>query len=300
MSPTLTIVRNEVRCASRAKLVHAMLFVFLGMVGISSFIGWSTHKTVTSVYNQAKSQGATKVANPFSSISNLYYARNTVIYIVLIGALLAIILGVQSCLRDRKARTLDLILSRSSSARTYLLAKFGGICVWLMSVLAIAFAVNWISISYILSKVLSLSDSISLISFYLVAFIFLLPFVILGMISGLVIKNETSALLFPIVSWSIITLVIPQIGTADHPTALLNPVPAQQTPHQLFSGINQTIFSNLSISENFKHLSGRILHDSEVSGPITGNFIVLGIFILLSGSLLFSIKSKNMKRALHE
>ena len=47
-------------------------------------------------------------------MSPLYYARNAVIYVLLIGSLMAIVLGVQATVRDRKASTVDLVLSDRS------------------------------------------------------------------------------------------------------------------------------------------------------------------------------------------
>ena len=69
-----------------------------------------------SVWQKTVQAGLTQAPNPFAYVSPLYYARNTVIYLVLIGALMAIVVGVTSAMRDRKARTLDLVLSRPQRA----------------------------------------------------------------------------------------------------------------------------------------------------------------------------------------
>src|SRR6202011_2729170 len=108
-------IKQELLCARRERLPQILLVIFLAMVALSNFIGWATNHTVTNVYNQAVKQSLTTAPNPFTGVSPLFYARNTVVYIVLIGALLAIVLGVQSMLRDRKAKVTDLLLSRPVS-----------------------------------------------------------------------------------------------------------------------------------------------------------------------------------------
>src|SRR3979411_273154 len=131
MKQFIATIRQELLSAKRERLPQIFLALFLAMVAVSSFIGWATNHTVTNVYNKAVKQSITKAANPFTGVSPLYYARNTVIYIVLIGALLAIVLGVQSMLRDRKARVTDLLLSRPLNTPLYLGAKLTGLCLWL-------------------------------------------------------------------------------------------------------------------------------------------------------------------------
>lgn len=84
-------------------------------------IGWLTHQTVTGVYEKVLADGLSTASNP------LYYARNAVIYVLLIGSRIAIVLGVHARLRDRKAATTDLVLGRpvASVARLGLLAGLG-------------------------------------------------------------------------------------------------------------------------------------------------------------------------------
>ncbi len=193
MNGFVATIKQELLCAKRERLPQVLLVIFLAMVGTSCFIGWATNHTVTNVYNEVVRQGITKAPNPFTGVSPLYYARNTVIYVVLIGALLAIVLGVQSMLRDRKARVTDLLLSRPINTSVYLGAKLFGLCLWLLIILGISAVINWLSISLIVGHALSLSDSLRLGAFYAVAWLFLLPFVVLGLVSGLYARRETSA-----------------------------------------------------------------------------------------------------------
>lgn len=300
MNSFLATVKQELLCARRERLPQILLMIFLAMVTLSSFISWATNHTVTSVYNEAVKQHITTAPNPFTGVSPLYYARNTVIYIVLIGALLAIVLGVASMLRDRKARVTDLLLSRPFRTPIYLGAKLSGLCIWLLVILITAAMINWLSISIIIGHVLSLQDSARLLLFYAVAWLFLIPFVALGLLSGLYSRHETSALLLPIIIWSLLTFVIPQLGTAEHPVSLLNPVPAQIMSHGFFFQVNQTIFGPLSLTEHFKHVSGSLLKDTQVSGSTIKSQAVISGFVLLSVAALLGTKRTRLRNELYE
>lgn len=296
----MATVKQELLCAKRERLPQVLLVVFLAMVGVSCFIGWATNHTVTSVYNEALKQGITSAPNPFTGVSPLYYARNTVIYIVLIGALLAIVLGVQSMLRDRKARVADLLLSRPVSTPLYLAAKLTGLSMWLIGVLGISALINWLSISLVIGHALSSPDSVRLVGFYAVAWIFLIPFICLGLMSGLYARHETSALLIPIIIWSLLTFVLPQLGTAEHPVSLLNPVPAQIVSKGFFFDINRTLFGPLSLTEHFKQVSGAVLKDDQANGNTVKSQVIVASFAVVSIAALLTTKRSRMRYELYE
>jgi ABC-2 type transport system permease protein len=300
MKPFVTTMKQELLCARRERLPQVFLAVLLIMTALSCFISWATNHTVTNVYNELLRQGATTAPNPFTGVSSLYYARNTVIYIVLIGALLAIVLGVQSMLRDRKAGVIDLLLSRPLGMVTYLCAKLTGLVTWLLAALAISGFINWMSISLITGHALSGGDSARLLLFYLSAGLFLVPFVVLGLLGGVYSRRETSALIAPIVIWATMIFVLPQLGTAEHPVSLLNPVPAQIVSHGLFFQVNQTIFSPLSIGEQFKHLSSSIFQDGQTTGGLRTSLTILVGFSVVSVGILLIAKRHRMRADLYE
>ena len=103
MTSILVSARHEMLNTRRTRTAHLLLFVFIGMVVASSVIGWVTNQIVTGVYEKVLAAGLTTAPNPFTGVTPLFYARNAVIYVMLIGSLMAIVLGVQATLRDRKA-----------------------------------------------------------------------------------------------------------------------------------------------------------------------------------------------------
>jgi ABC-2 type transport system permease protein len=291
--------RHELRSAHRERMPQALLIVLLGMVAASSLIGWLTHRTVTAVWEQTRADGLTQAANPFGDVPALYYAANVVIYVVLIGALLAIALGATSALRGRASGTLDLVLSRPVDTRAYLAGKLAGTGGWLGLVLLVAAVVNWVSISVIVGGLLGVEDTLRLVAFYGLAWLFLLVFLLLGLLSGIHSRRETTALLVPIATWSVLAFVLPQLGTAARPVSLLNPVPSAPTEGGAFDVIH-SIFGPLSLTEQFKTASGSLLGNERVQGSATAAVLSIVVALLLGGALLLSTPRGRLRRGLHE
>ena len=299
MNAVLTMARQELVALRRERLPLVLLIVFVVMVSVSSLIGWLTNTTVSSVWQKTVQAGLTQAPNPFADVSPLYYARNTVIYLVLIGALMAIVVGVGSTMRDRKTRTLDLVLSRPISVPAYLLGKLAGIGAWLAMILAAVAVISWISISLITRGPLPASDSLRLAGFYAVAWVLLLAFVALGMLSGIYASRETSALLVPISIWSIIAFVLPQIGTSANPVSLLNPVPSVKVPGGAFDILN-TVVSPLSVTEQFKAASGLILANPEVTGSLAPSLSAIVLAFVVAAIALLATKRDRIRGALRD
>lgn len=291
--------RHELRSAHRERLPQALLVVFLGMVAASSLIGWLTHRTVTQVWEQARADGLTRAPNPFTDVSSLYYAANVVIYVVLTGALLAIALGVTSALRGRASGTLDLVLSRPVDTRAYLAGKLAGTASWLGLVLVVAAIVNWLSIAVIRGGVLGAEDTLRLAGFYGLAWLFLAAFLVLGLLCGIHSRRETTALLVPIAAWSVLAFVVPQLGTAARPVSLLNPVPAPPTEGGVFSAVH-TLFGPLSLTEQFKTVSGSVLGNDRVTGSPTAALMSILVALLVGGAVLLSTPRQRLRRGLHD
>jgi ABC-2 type transport system permease protein len=299
MTAVLTMARQELVALRRERLPLVLLIVFVVMVSVSSLIGWLTNTTVSSVWQKTVQAGLTQAPNPFATVSPLYYARNTVIYLVLIGALMAIVVGVGSTMRDRKARTIDLVLSRPIGVSAYLLGKLAGIGAWLAMILGAVAVISWVSISIITSGLLSAGDSLRLAGFYAVAWVLLLAFVVLGMLSGIYSSRETTALLVPISIWSIVAFVLPQIGTSANPVSLLNPVPSVKVPGGAFDTLN-TVASPLSVTEQFKTASGLIMANPEVAGSLPTSLFVIVLAFAVASIALLATKRDRIRGALRD
>jgi ABC-2 type transport system permease protein len=301
MSAVLTVVRQEIKSAFRERLAIALLVVFLGMTLASAAIGWSSHHTVMSVYNETVLQLGRDVPNPFANVSTLEVVKNTIIYIVLIGALLAVVVGVRAGVRDRKAGVTDLVLSRPVGARSYVAGKLLGLQAWMGIVLVAALAVSWLSVWVISRTPLGIAGTGALVGFFALAWVFLLPFSIMGLIAGSRSRHESTALLVPILIWVAITFAIPQLGTAQNPTALLNPVPSAASTTDLFFKVNHAVLQPISITEHFKHLSGVIMQLRDITSTAwVGDILSVVLVAAFCGSVLLLTTRSSMRRPLYE
>ena len=300
MNKWKAVIAQELRCTTRERLPQLLLTVFVGMIAASAFIGSSARASVTGVYQEALRQGLTTVPNPFDALSPLYYARNTVIYIVLIGALLAIVIGVRSTLRDRQARTADLILSRDVRPSLYLGSKLAGLALFVLLLLAISAVVNIGCLSVVAGQVLSGADSARIASLYALAWLFMLPFVALGMATGIHASSTTSALLTPIVIWSVVIFILPLLGTAAHPVSLLNPVSPPPAPQNGFFAASSSLVDPLSLGEQFKHVSALILTDPQATGTMTGGILTIATLAVVGCAAVALTRRTRMRRALND
>jgi ABC-type transport system involved in multi-copper enzyme maturation permease subunit len=97
MNSSVMIARHEIQSLFREKTFLLLLVVFTFMTIASAFIGWSSQNTINQVYNVAAEQirqsGQIPPPSPFASYPHLNLVKNMIIYINLIGGLLAIIAG---------------------------------------------------------------------------------------------------------------------------------------------------------------------------------------------------------------
>ena len=299
MNTFLVSARHEMLNTRRARTAHLLVIVFIGMVIASSVIGWVTNQTVTSVYEKVVADGLTTAPNPFTGVPPLYYARNAVTYVLLIGSLMAIVLGVQATLRDRKAATTDLVLSRPVGSAIRLLGQLAGLGVVLAAVIGISFFVSWVIISIINGAPLGWADTGRAIAFGLLSWVLLTTFALLGMLTGLRSKHETTALLVPFVIWSAVAFVLPQIGTAARPVSLLNPVPAVSSTGGYFDVVS-TITGPLSLTEQFKRASSIVLQDTTVTGDAASSILILLAFLAVMTVVVVATPRNRMRSGLNE
>lgn len=299
MNAFLVSARHEMLSTRRARTAHVLLIVFIGMVVASSVIGWVTNQTVTNVYERAVADGLTTAPNPFTGVSPLYYARNAVIYVLLIGSLMAIVLGAQATLRDRKAATSDLVLSRPVGSASRLLGQLAGLGVTLAAVIGISFSASWLILSAINGGPLVWADTGRVVVFAILSWVLLVTFALLGMLTGLRSKHETTALLVPFVIWSAVAFVLPQIGTAARPVALLNPVPQVSSTGGYFDAMS-TITGPLSLTEQFKRASSIVLQDPAVTGDAMPSILILLAFLVVMTVVVVATPRNRMRSGLNE
>lgn len=288
--------KHELLSSLRSKSPQLVVTVFLVLTSISSIIGWLTVRNVTKIYNDIVSQNLTKAPNPFTNVPSLYYMRDSVIYVVLIGSLMSIILGAQASLRDRKSNANELIKTRNVNLVHRILGQLSAIASIIVLLEIVALLTSFILIWVIQKTPLNIGAVFSLLGYGAVSAILMIALAAIGFTFGTISKSEESSLLYPIVGWALVTFTIPQIITSIHPVALLNPTPAVSTGTGLAQSVINGI-SPLAVMENFKAIANAILG---VDKSIQLSLVDLLSFSLFAGvgvmaSVVISSKSFGRK-----
>jgi len=260
------IAHNEVRSLIREKTVLMLLVIFLLMTLLSAYIGWSSHHTIEQVYaasvEQLHIQGKDIPPAPFADVTPLSLLKNMIIYIVLIGSLLAITLGHDAGMRERKAGVVKILFSRSITKTEFLIGKITGLTIVLGMTMLLAAVVS-IASSALLAKITA-HDVIMLLVFYGLSLIYLLGFALLGLCFSFVEENDAMALLVPVIIWLSLTFVLPELTSALYPTGSLNPTaPQLAISHGTILQAISDVMKPFSVTEHYKELGGYLL---EVQG----------------------------------
>ncbi|WP_062461772.1 ABC transporter permease [Demequina soli] len=298
MSTAITAARHELLASVRAKAPYALVAAFLGMVAASTFIGWRTTVTVTAIYERVLADGYTTQPNPFTDVSPLYYVRNTVIYVLLIGTLMAATLGVQSALRDRKAETAALIGTRPVDARALRTGRLLGLGILLAALVAVTEVVTWVSVGLLVGGPLDAAETLRIAGFGVLTWLLLVGFAGVGMLSGRLLHRERTALLAPVVVWAVIAFVVPQLGTAARPVSLLNPVPLPAQDSGAFAWLSHAL-APIAITERFKTASGALL-GSPTTGSAAASALLVALFAAVALTAAILVRGTRTQGVPHE
>ena len=234
LTSILVVARHEIRTLAREKTFILLLSIFFTMTFFSVFIGWATRTTTNNIYTASvlylANTGVTHVPpNPLYGVSPLLTFDNMVIYILLIGALLAIVIGHRSFIRERKSGVLPLIFVRPTERIKYIFGKLLGIVVALLAITLATLLVSLVSTLFIRTLHLSFVETLRLFGFYAVSFLYLCLFAIVGFFFAIRTKNESTALFLPIMVWVAAVFIFPELITGQSPVSLLNPITLAQS-----------------------------------------------------------------------
>jgi ABC-type transport system involved in multi-copper enzyme maturation permease subunit len=299
-----SVSTNEFKTLFKEKTFIILLIIFILMTVFSTYIGWSTKNTIEKVYEETviklKASGVTEIPlNTFSSIPLLSILKNMIVYIFLIGSLLAIIIGHSSFMRDRKAGISKIVFSRTISRKEFITGKIIGIFGVLTLIIMVSFVISYASTILVTGNPLTGNETMKLLIFYVVSLVYLLIFALIGLFFAIYSRSESLALLTPIIIWIVISFVLPQLTSALNPNALLNPISIQgNLPHSKFFIIMQEIIKPFSLSESYKELGSNLLGVGSIntsvmsilSNSTAGIFLMLSSLSVLIYGSIFSIK----------
>ncbi|MCL4338445.1 ABC transporter permease [Patescibacteria group bacterium] len=297
-----TVAINEIRVLVREKTFLLLLLIFFLLTLFSAYIGWSTKTTILAVYRQSvitlKQAGTANIpSNPFTGIAHLSIFRNMIIYIFLVGSLMAIVVGHRAFIRERKSGVTQLIFSKPLSRSSFILGKILGITIVLLMLIIATFLVSIISSALIPNQQLTMLEAAKLFSFYIVSFLYMFIFSMLGLIFSIILPTESLTLLVPMIFWVAVTFIIPELTTGQNPVALLNPTNIIQTTSQgPFFNFMHTVLSPFSVEQHYTTISQPLLETQkqfrslgilEIIKQNGGSFLSLMLYFFISVFLTF-------------
>jgi len=282
-----TIASHQVLALRRQRVFVALLGTLLAMTAIAGVLGWSSHRTIVGIYDEATklvvSQGQPAPANPIGLQPTLSLLSNMVIYIPLIGALLAVVLGHLSIADDESSGVGRLVFSRRITRSTYLAGKVVAAAAVLGVILVASLVVSTVSLWIVNGAAPTIAELGRLGLFYGLSWMYLMVFALIGMLAVLATRRRPLALLSAMGAWLVITFVVPQFTSGLRPTASLNPILDPVSTSQTFFKVTSKA-RPLSVVEQYKAASGRILetgptesigHTIARTTPIAGLLIAL-------------------------
>jgi len=279
------IAAHQLRMLSRERVFLAILASLLLMTVLAGFIGWSSHNTIVKVYEESRamlaSEGQPPPPNPFDLKPRLSLLSNMTIYIPLIGALLAIVVGHLSIVTDRAAGSTRLIFSRPIRRSTYLWGKLAGIAGALLVILATSYVLSAVSLTIVNGSAPTTAELGRLALFFALSLAYMVLFALIGMATYDQCRGRSLALLVALGIWMVVTFMVPQFTSGLRPTASLNPIVQPVSTSQQFFRMTSYL-RPFSISEQYRDASASILETAPDGVASGGIQTVLPIAALLA------------------
>ena len=286
MSATAVIVRQQVRAMGRRHTFVLMLGVLLLMTALSGYIGWSSHDTIVRVYDETvrelRAAGKPAPPNPFAGEPRLALLNNMIIYVPLIGALLAIVMGHSSVTDDRIAGVNRVIFSRPVERAAYFRGKLGASAVALAAIMAACLALSAVALTLVNGDAPTGVELLRLVGFYALSALYLSLFALVGIVTALTFRSQSMGLFAAVAVWVLVTFATPQFTSGLRPVASLNPVTDPVTTSSAFFDATSKA-KPVAVNEQYKALASRILTaDSPIEAGTTSlRLAPLAAFALL-------------------
>jgi len=292
-----TIARQSLLYIFRERTVALLAGLFVVLVMVSAYLGWSATSTVNSIYNDAvvwlTAQGQPIPPNPVHDISPLSLMRNMSIYVSLIGVLAAIVIGYQLIAADRKSGVVPLIGARPLERGEYMRGKFIALLAANGALMGVAAVIATATFLILPQVSLTAAGWGKLILFFVLAFGYTVMFGLLAMGTAARARSESVGLLVPVTIWLTVTFILPSLTANIHPTAAINPVSAlAPAPDSAFFHWSGWLLGPISIAESFKWLAAGLL-DFLPAGATSASLMppLPALVLALTASGVFAARS---------
>jgi ABC-type transport system involved in multi-copper enzyme maturation permease subunit len=292
-SPFRLIAGQSIQFVLRERTVALLAVMFVVLVLISAWLGWQATSTVNRIYLDAAAflaaSGQPVPSNPVLDISPLSLMRNMSVYVSLIGALAAIVIGNRLVTLDRKAAVLPLFGSRPLSGSSYAAGKIAALVGLILALTSVAGLASVITFALLPAMSVTVAQWLQLLGFLSVSALYMLLFGLIGLASGATARSETVGLLVPVTIWLTLTFIFPQLTSNLNPTAAINPIAALAPPPDtaFFRAMGQALGS-VSLADAYKFASATLLDVASVgvaSPALLPPAAVLGLALAVTFSL---------------
>ena len=258
------IARQSVLYILRERTVAMLCGLFVVLVLVSAYLGWSATHTVNAIYADAvvylKASGHAVPPNPVRDQSPLALLRNMSIYVSLIGALAAIVVGYQLIAADRKSGVVPLVGTRPFGRADYARGKILALALVLGGLTAVAGAISVGTFLLMPTFALSGMGWLKLTGFFGLSFGYMMLFGLMALAAAAGARSESVGLLLPVAVWLTLTFILPSLTANIHPTAAINPISALAPPPDTrFFHWTGALIGPFSLAESFKYLSAGLL-----------------------------------------
>tara|TARA_R110002096_G_scaffold76381_1_gene180571 strand:+ start:82 stop:1032 length:951 start_codon:yes stop_codon:yes gene_type:complete len=279
------IARQSALFIFRERTVALLSGLFVGLVLISAYLGWSATSTVNAIYADAvvylSATGSPIPPNPVTTISPLSLLRNMSIYVSLIGALAAIVIGYQLVAMDRKSGVMPLLGTRPFAQSAYARGKVMAMIVVIGALMGVAAVISIGTFLVLPEFTLTLGGWGRLAAFFALSTGYMILFGFMGLAAAALARSESVALLVPMTIWLTASFILPSLTANIHPTAAINPISALAPgPASTFFDWSGWLIGPFSIAESFKYLSAQALEFLPPTAAVTSAIPPLADLVL--------------------
>lgn len=288
-----TIAAQQLLSLRRQRVFAVAISILVAVTVLAGVLGWSSHRTIIGVYDEAvrllatRGQGAPP--NPFLLKPTLSMLSNMEIYITIMGALVAIVIGHLSVADDEATGIGRLVFSRQVSRAQYLIGKLASSATVLAIGMIASALVSVTALTLVNGAFPSAGDLARLSGFYLLSWLYLMVFALVGMAAVLMSRRRSLALLSAIGVWLVVTFALPQFTSGLRPSTSLNPIIDPVTTSQTFFKITSKA-RPYSVGEQFKEAAGRILQTANPESAGATALRILPVAVLLVILVLFAAR----------
>ncbi len=284
------VARQQLVAFARQRMLTVSVAVLAGFAALAGILGWASHRTIIGIYDESvkllATRGQAAPPNPFLLKPTLSMLSNEMIYITMIGALVAIVIGHLAVADDGSSGVGRLVFTRPISRTRYTAGKTAAIGALLALGLAASYVVSVASLT-IVDRFPTGGDLTRLAGFYLLAWLYLMVFALVGAVTVLITERRSLGFLTAIGVWLTVTFAVPQFTSGLRPSQSLNPIVDPVSTNQTLFRIT-SYARPYSIAEQFKEAAGRVLATAAPEpavdtwlriAPILGAVLVLGALI---------------------